>query len=68
MTKKKVVLKPAHARPKVRKQAAGTVAKTATKLGQLEGMLRRKGGATIPQIAKALHWQLHSVRARSPVH
>jgi len=36
--------------------------KNRDKLGQLEGMLRRKGGATIPQIAKALHWQLHSVR------
>lgn len=33
-----------------------------TKLGQLEGMLRRKEGATIAQIATALTWQLHSVR------
>jgi hypothetical protein len=33
-----------------------------TKLGRLEGMLRRPEGATIGQIAKALDWQLHSVR------
>jgi hypothetical protein len=33
-----------------------------TKLGQLEGMLRRPEGSTIAQIAKALDWQLHSVR------
>ena len=33
-----------------------------TKLGRLEGMLRRPEGATIGQIAKALDWQTHSVR------
>jgi stage V sporulation protein SpoVS len=33
-----------------------------TKLGQLEGMLRRKEGATIAQIATTLDWQPHSVR------
>ncbi len=33
-----------------------------TKLGQLEGMLRRKEGATIAQISTALDWQPHSVR------
>jgi hypothetical protein len=33
-----------------------------TKLGQLEWMLRRAEGATIDQIAKALDWQMHSVR------
>jgi hypothetical protein len=33
-----------------------------TKLGRLESMLRRKEGATIAQIATALHWQPHSVR------
>ena len=33
-----------------------------TKLGRLEGMLRRKEGATIAQIAAALDWQAHSVR------
>jgi Protein of unknown function (DUF3489) len=33
-----------------------------TKLGRLEGMLRRAEGATIGQIAKALDWQIHSVR------
>src|SRR5262249_49191639 len=29
---------------------------------RLEGMLRRSEGATIGQIAKALDWQMHSVR------
>jgi Protein of unknown function (DUF3489) len=33
-----------------------------TKLSQLEGMLRRKEGATIAQITAALEWQPHSVR------
>ena len=33
-----------------------------TKLGRLEGMLRRREGATIDQIAKALDWQSHRVR------
>jgi hypothetical protein len=33
-----------------------------TKLGRLEGMLRRPEGATIGQLAKALDWQQHSVR------
>lgn len=33
-----------------------------TKLSQLEGMLRRKEGATIAQITTALAWQPHSVR------
>ena len=33
-----------------------------TKLGRLQGMLRRPEGATIGQIAKALDWQTHSVR------
>ena len=42
--------------------AAEAVAAPKTKLGRLEDMLRRKEGATIGQIAKALEWQLHSVR------
>jgi len=33
-----------------------------SKLGQLEAMLRRPDGATIPQLVKALDWQAHSVR------
>ena len=44
---------------KPRLQAATT---PKTKLGRLEGMLRRPEGATIDQIAKALDWQPHSVR------
>ena len=34
----------------------------ATKLGQLEAMLRKPEGATIEQLSKALDWQTHSVR------
>jgi hypothetical protein len=47
---------------KKHKTAAATDAAPKTKLYQLEGMLRRKEGATITQIATALHWQPHSVR------
>jgi hypothetical protein len=47
---------------KARPQPAETAAAPKTKLGRLEGMLRRPEGATIGQIAKALDWQLHSVR------
>ena len=47
---------------KARRQPVQAVAAPKTKLGQLEGMLRRPEGATIGQIAKALDWQLHSVR------
>ena len=59
---KKTTAKPAPTGPKARKQPAGAVAEPKTKLGRLEGMLRRTEGATIVQIAKALDWQLHSVR------
>jgi Protein of unknown function (DUF3489) len=45
-----------------RKAPTGPAAAPKTKLGQLEGMLRRKEGATLAQIAKTLDWQLHSVR------
>ncbi len=37
-------------------------AKPVSKLGRLEAMLRRPGGATIEQLSKALDWQAHSVR------
>ena len=33
-----------------------------TKLGQLEALLRRPGGATIAQLVSALGWQPHSIR------
>ena len=36
--------------------------KPSSKLGQLEEMLRRPEGATIPQLIKALAWQAHSIR------
>ena len=63
MTKqKKTIVRPVGAGKKTRKQRAEAAAAPKTKLGQLEGMLRRKEGATIAQIAKTLNWQLHSVR------
>jgi hypothetical protein len=37
-------------------------AKSGSKLGQLEAMLRRPDGATIAQLSKALDWQTHSIR------
>ena len=61
MTKqKKIIAKPT--RTTARKQMAEAAAAPQTKLVQLEGMLRRTEGATIAQLAKALAWQLHSVR------
>ncbi len=59
---KKTMAKPVPAGTKARKQPVGAASVPKTKLGQLEGMLRRTEGATIAQIAKALDWQLHSVR------
>src|SRR5260370_38470265 len=63
---KKTTAKPAGAGIKARKQPAEAVAGPKTKLWRLEGMLRRSEGATIPQIAKALDWQLHSVPGAIP--
>lgn len=59
MTKQKAKTSPAR-----KKRAAATTPTDApkTKLVQLEGMLRRKEGATIPQISTVLDWQPHSVR------
>ena len=63
MTKqRKTTAKPVTRGTKSRTQPAAAVAAPKTKLGRLEGMLRRPEGATIGQIAKALEWQLHSVR------
>jgi hypothetical protein len=59
MTKQKAKRSPA---PKKRVATAAPAELAKTKLGQLEGMLRRKEGATIAQIATALDWQPHSVR------
>jgi hypothetical protein len=59
---RKMIEKPARAGKKVRNQPVEAASMPKTKLGQLEGMLRRAEGATIAQIAKALDWQLHSVR------
>ena len=59
MTKKKATTVPGK---KKRKASTASAAAPKTKLGQLEGMLRRKEGATIAQIATTLDWQPHSVR------
>ena len=64
MTKqKKTTTKPIKQGAKAaRAPLAQPAAAPKTKLGRLEGMLRRAEGATIGQIAKALDWQMHSVR------
>jgi hypothetical protein len=63
MTKqKKTTAKPVTRGTKARTLAAEATPVPKTKLGRLEVMLRRSEGATIGQIAKALDWQLHSVR------
>ena len=63
MTKqKKTTAKPVTRSPKARTQPTEATPAPKTKLGRLEGMLRRAEGATIGQIAKALDWQQHSVR------
>jgi hypothetical protein len=60
MTKQK---KPGSKKPANAQRApAKPTAKPASKLGQLEAMLRRPDGATIEQLSKALGWQAHSVR------
>ena len=59
MTKQKTTTSPGK---KKRKVPTAFSASPKTKLGQLEGMLRRKEGATIAQIATVLDWQPHSVR------
>ena len=59
MTKQKTTTGPGK---KMRKLPTASAAAPKTKLGQLEGMLRRKEGATIAQIATSLDWQPHSVR------
>jgi hypothetical protein len=45
------------AKKKLRSVAAG-----ATKLAQLEALLRRPEGATLDQISTSIGWQVHSVR------
>lgn len=44
-------------------KAAPIVAKASdSKLSQLESMLRRAEGATVPQLVEVLAWQPHSIR------
>ena len=59
---KKTSAKPSRPRATARQRQAETAPAPKTKIGRLEAMLRRPEGATIGQIAKALDWQLHSVR------
>jgi hypothetical protein len=59
MTKQKTTTGPGK---KKRNAPTASAAAAKTKLSQLEGMLRRKEGATIAQIATTLAWQPHSVR------
>ena len=62
MTKqKKAATKPA-SRAKSAKGTPKVRTVSNTKLSQLETMLRRPDGATLEQLADALHWQAHSVR------
>jgi hypothetical protein len=58
MTKQKATTGPGKKKRKVPTASAGPK----TKLSQLEGMLRRKEGATVAQIATTLDWQPHTVR------
>ncbi len=62
MTKPKKPATRSAVTPEAKKAAAKTKAKPTSKLAQLEAMLRRPVGATIPQLVKALDWQAHSVR------
>lgn len=63
MTKhKKSTVKSSARGAKARTMPVQAAATPKTKLGRLESMLRRAEGATIGQIAKALDWQMHSVR------
>ncbi len=63
MTKQKKTTTKANTRgTKPRTPPPQAAAQPKTKLGRLEGMLRRAEGATISQIARALDWQMHSVR------
>ena len=60
MIKKKAAIKSTEA--KVAEPKPRSARDASTKLGQLEAMLRRPEGVTIPQVVKALDWQAHSVR------
>jgi hypothetical protein len=62
MKQRKTTAKPVMRGTKARSRPAEATPASKSKLGRLEGMLRRAEGATIGQIAKALDWQLHSVR------
>ena len=63
MTKqKKIIAKLVRPNTKVSMSSTGAIDPRKSKLGRLEGMLRRPEGATLVQMVKALAWQAHSVR------
>ncbi len=60
-TSKKVAHTKGAAKPKATIKTAGTP-RGESKQARLIAMLRQPDGATIAEIAKALHWELHTVR------
>ena len=60
-TSKKAARTKGAAKPKAPTKAASTP-RAESKQSQLIAMLRQPDGATIAEIAKALHWELHTVR------
>ena len=62
MTKQKKTTTKPNGQAKIAKRPQKARPAGNTKLGQLEAMLRRPEGATIPQLTGALDWQAHSVR------
>ena len=60
-TSKKAARTKGAAKPKAATKAASTP-RAESKQSQLIAMLKQPDGATIAEIAKALHWELHTVR------
>ena len=60
-TSKKAARTKGAAKPKAATKAASTP-RAESKQSQLIAMLKQPDGATIVEIAKALHWELHTVR------
>ena len=54
---------PARSKASKPKQAVKPQARRQTRQSKLADMLRRKSGATIPQIVNAFDWQRHTARA-----
>ena len=60
-TSKKAARTKGATKPKAAAKAVSTP-RAESKQSQLIAMLRQPDGATIAEIAKALHWELHTVR------